>query len=88
MAPLKSGGRNSFAWMKLADGDLAARQDPREVISDPHAGYVGIAVSERALVPDDNAQLGEAHFEDWLNKATNKPGSRSAAGVSTGEAQL
>jgi len=46
-------------------------------------------VSERALVPDDNAQLGEAHFEDWLNKATKtSPEAGSAAGVSTGEAQL
>jgi uncharacterized protein YbjT (DUF2867 family) len=66
------GGPEQFRLDELARRDLAARQDPREVISDPHAGYVGIAVSERALVPGDNAQLGEAHFEDWLNESTKQ----------------
>jgi hypothetical protein len=45
---------------------LAAFHDPREVISDPHASYYGIQVGERTLVPDDDAQLGETRFEDWL----------------------
>jgi len=83
---LEIGGPEQFRLDELARRDLAARQDPREVISDPHARYVGIAVSERALVPDDNAQLGEAHFEDWLNKATKtSPKVGSAAAVSTVE---
>ena len=63
------GGPEQFRLDELARRDLAARQDPREVISDPHAGYYGIAVSERALVPNDNAQLGDTRFEDWLNPA-------------------
>ena len=29
-------------------------------------------VSERALVPDNNAQLGGARFEDWLNQSTKQ----------------
>ncbi len=66
------GGPEKFRLDELARLDLATRQDPREVISDPHARYVGIAVSERALVPDDNAQLGEAHFKDWLNESTKQ----------------
>ena len=66
------GGPEQFRLDELARRDLAARQDPREVISDPQARYVGIAVSERALVPDDNAQLGETHFEDWLIHATKQ----------------
>jgi uncharacterized protein YbjT (DUF2867 family) len=66
------GGPEKFRLDELARRDLAARQDPREVISDPHARYAGIAVSETALVPGDNAQLGEAHFEDWLNNATKQ----------------
>jgi uncharacterized protein YbjT (DUF2867 family) len=66
------GGPEKFRLDELARLDLAARQDPREVISDLHARYVGIAVSERALVPDDNAQLGEAHFKDWLNESTKQ----------------
>jgi uncharacterized protein YbjT (DUF2867 family) len=63
------GGPEQFRLDELARRDLGARKDPREVISDPNARYAGIAVSERALVPEDNAQLGEAHFDDWLNQS-------------------
>ena len=66
------GGPEQLRLDELARRDLAARQDPREVISDPRAGYYGIQVSERTLVPDDKAQLGEAHFEDWLNQSTKQ----------------
>ena len=79
------GGPEQFRLDELARRDLAARHDPREVISDPHARYVGIAVSGRALVPGDNAQLGETHFEDWLNKAAKQAPKPAAAGVSAGE---
>ena len=57
---------NSFA----ADSALARMQ--REVIADPHARYFGTELSERSLVPGDDAQLGETRFEDWLNRL-NKP---------------
>ena len=66
------GGPEQFRLDELARRDLAARQDPREVISDPHARYYGIAVSERTLVPNDDARLGETHFEDWLNQSTKQ----------------
>jgi len=66
------GGPEPFRLDELARRDLAARQDPREVISDPRAGYYGIQVSERTLLPDDNAQLGKAHFEDWLSQSTKQ----------------
>jgi uncharacterized protein YbjT (DUF2867 family) len=66
------GGPEPFRLDELARRDLAARQDPREVISDPRSGYYGIQVSERTLLPDDNAQLGKAHFEDWLNQSTKQ----------------
>jgi uncharacterized protein YbjT (DUF2867 family) len=52
--------------------DLGARQDPREVISDPQARYYGIRVSERTLVPDNGAQLGQTRFDDWLRQATKQ----------------
>jgi uncharacterized protein YbjT (DUF2867 family) len=63
-------GPEQFRLDELARRDLAARQDPREVISDPHARYYGIAVSERTLVPNDDARLGETRFQDWLNQST------------------
>ena len=77
-------GPERFRLDQLIRLDLAARKDPREVITGPQGRYYGITVSERALVPDDNAQLGEAHFEDWLNESTKQaPEVGSAAGVST-----
>jgi uncharacterized protein YbjT (DUF2867 family) len=69
---IEIGGPEQFRLDELARRDLAARQDPREVISDPHARYYGIQVSERTLVPDKDARLGEALFEDWLNKDTKQ----------------
>src|SRR5881296_402341 len=61
------GGPEQFRLDEPIRRDLAARKDPREVISDPHARYFGIAVSERTLVPNDDARLGETRFEDWLH---------------------
>lgn len=66
------GGPEQFRLDELIRRDLAARKDPREVITDPHARYFGIQVSERALVPDNDARLGETRFEDWLNHATKQ----------------
>ena len=71
------GGPERFRLDEAARRDLAARQDPREVIADPQARYYGVAVSERALVPDHNAQLGGLHFDDWLNQSV-KPALKPA----------
>ena len=61
-------GPDLFRLDDLIRRDLAARNDPREVISDPHARYFGGELSERTLVPGDDARLGETHFENWLNQ--------------------
>ena len=63
------GGPEQFRLDELIRRDLAAREDPREVISDPRGRYYGIAVSERTLVPNDDARLGGTRFEDWLQAA-------------------
>jgi uncharacterized protein YbjT (DUF2867 family) len=60
------GGPEQFRLDELIRRYLAARKDPREVISDPHGRYYGIALSQRTLVPNDDARLGETRFEDWL----------------------
>ena len=60
------GGPEQFRLDELIRRELVARKDPREVISDPHGRYYGIAVSERTLVPNDDARLGKTRFEDWL----------------------
>ncbi|MCW6011117.1 SDR family oxidoreductase [Micromonospora sp. CPCC 205371] len=44
---------------------LAARNDPRDVVTDPHALYFGAELSERSLVPDDGAVLGQIRYRDW-----------------------
>jgi uncharacterized protein YbjT (DUF2867 family) len=64
------GGPEQFHLDELARRALAALRDAREVISDPRAGYYGIQVSERSLVPDKGARLGATRFEDWLTQAT------------------
>jgi len=48
---------------------LGARNDPREVISDPHARYFGALLNEGSLVPGNDAELGEIRFDDWLGRA-------------------
>lgn len=49
---------------------LAARNDPRQVISDPQAQYFGSVPMEDSLVPLNGAQLGQVHYEEWLSAAT------------------
>ena len=75
-ATVEIGGPEQFRLEELIRRELAARKDPREVISDPHARYYGIEVSERTLVPGDNARLGKTHFQDWLSHSV-KQGSKT-----------
>jgi uncharacterized protein YbjT (DUF2867 family) len=48
---------------------LAARNDPRTVVSDPNARYFGdFVVDDTTLVPGEGAILGEVRFQDWLER--------------------
>jgi hypothetical protein len=51
---------------------LASLKDPREIIADPNALYSGAKLSERTLLPDTNARLGETRFETWLSQSAKK----------------
>ena len=64
------GGPEKFRLDELVRRGLAAWKDPREVVADPHAHYYGVAVSERTLVPGDDARLSETTFETWLTQST------------------
>ncbi len=66
------GGPEQFRLDELVRRGLAARKDPREVVTDPHARYYGVEVSERTLVPGDDARLGETRFETWLSQPTGQ----------------
>lgn len=46
---------------------LAASKDTRQVRTDPQAGYFGIPVNDRTLMPGDDPKLGPTHFEAWLS---------------------
>ena len=63
-------GPQQFRFAELIRQGLRARNDPREVVSDPHARYFGAELGERALVPGDGARLGDTHFEEWLGQPT------------------
>jgi uncharacterized protein YbjT (DUF2867 family) len=70
------GGPEQFRVDDLVRRRLAALKDPREVIADPDALYSGAKISERTLLPGNNARLGETRFETWV---TQPPVTRSAA---------
>ena len=61
-------GPQQFRFDELIRRGLAARNDPREVVADPHARYFGAELGERSLVPGDGARLGETRFEEWLGQ--------------------
>ena len=71
---IEIGGPEQFQFEEPVRRVLAAADDAREVIVDPAAGYYGITVGERTLVPGDGARLGETRLDDWL---------RQTAGVKT-----
>src|SRR5215510_11142192 len=66
------GGPEQFRLDELVQQYLAARKDPRVAVADPHARYYGVELSERTLVPGDDAQLGETRFADWLSRSASQ----------------
>ena len=61
-------GPQRFRFDELIRQSLAARNDPRTVIADPHARYFGAELDEHSLIPAGDARLGEIRFEEWLNQ--------------------
>ena len=80
---VEMGGPEQFRIDDLVRRRLAALKDPREVIADPNALYAGAKLSERTLVPGDDARLGQTTFEAWLKSpASQPPASKSSAAAS------
>ncbi|MFB9833618.1 SDR family oxidoreductase [Actinoallomurus acaciae] len=59
------GGPERFRMDEFFRAVLAARDDPRGVVTDPHARYFGTELTDRSLVPDDDAARGEIRYRDW-----------------------
>jgi uncharacterized protein YbjT (DUF2867 family) len=60
------GGPESFRLDELVRKALVAKDDPREVVTDPQARYSGARIGERTLLPGPDAQLGETTLAAWL----------------------
>ena len=61
-------GPQQFRFDELIRQGLGARNDPREVVVDPHARYFGAELGERSLIPVGDARLGEIRFQEWLSQ--------------------
>lgn len=59
-------GPEQFRLDDLVRRKLSVRGDPRDIVADPHSRYFGAALSERTLLPGDDAALGEIRFVGWL----------------------
>jgi uncharacterized protein YbjT (DUF2867 family) len=60
---------------------LRARKDPREVVTDPQARYFGSVLSERSLMPGDDARIGKVTFQAWQQQqaVTQPPTAQSVS---------
>jgi uncharacterized protein YbjT (DUF2867 family) len=66
------GGPLQYRLPDLIRTALLSGGDTREVVADPAAGYWGIPIGERDLVPGDGATLFDIRFEDWVLEAAAK----------------
>ena len=48
---------------------LIANRDPRQVTTDPTAGYFGTPVTDECLTLVPNHRRGPTCFEEWLSRA-------------------
>jgi uncharacterized protein YbjT (DUF2867 family) len=65
-------GPEQFRVDELVRRRLASLKDPREVVADSNARYGGARVSEKALLPGNNARLGQTRFETWLTQPASQ----------------
>ncbi|MFB6782607.1 SDR family oxidoreductase [Streptomyces sp. NPDC056352] len=61
-------GPDTFRLDELIRQGLAAKDDPRTVVTDPHATYFGTELEETTLLPSPGAQTAGTRFSDWLTE--------------------
>ncbi|MER5436706.1 SDR family oxidoreductase [Streptomyces sp. NPDC002588] len=59
-------GPDEFQLDELLRKALAAKNDPRTVVTDPHAPYSGAELKETTLLPGPDARIAETRFADWV----------------------
>ena len=65
MGMVEVAGPEQFRLNELVKRDLDARMDPRLVVGNPNACYLGAEFGERSLLPTYGAELGTTRYEDW-----------------------
>ncbi|GGJ38627.1 SDR family oxidoreductase [Streptomyces brasiliensis] len=63
---LEVGGPEAFQLEEFIRMGLAAKNDPRKIVTDPHARYWGAELEENTLLPGPGAHIAETRFADWL----------------------
>ena len=58
-------GPERFRMDEFFRNALAARDDPRTVVTDSRAGFFGAELAEGTLLPGAAAVLGETRYHDW-----------------------
>ena len=60
-------GPDAIPFDEVVRQYLAAKNDPRKVVTDEQARYFGTPLEKRSLVPEgENPLLGSVRFADWL----------------------
>lgn len=75
------GGPEQFRLDDFVRKGLSVRNDSRTVVADARAGYYGVEVDERTLVPGSDARLAEIRFDDWLKSPTSPPAGQVSSGT-------
>lgn len=65
-AVVEVAGPERYRLDELVRRTLAARGDPREVITDSRARYFGAEVGEGSLLPGEGARIGATTLKEWL----------------------
>ncbi|MEV5149474.1 SDR family oxidoreductase [Streptomyces sp. NPDC052727] len=59
-------GPEAFELEDFIRMGLAAKNDPRKIVTDPKATYWGAELQETTLLPGPDAHIAETKFADWL----------------------
>jgi hypothetical protein len=58
-------GPERFGLDELVGKDLALKDDPRPVVTDPQARYFGAQLDEHTLLPSEEASIYPTRFAEW-----------------------